>query len=166
MLLCALKPGGKVGWGTTVTSDLNVLPVHFITKAHHSGSAGWLTDVEVGSLPSPRKSSAGAQMKIHCGFDIWGSETLLNFCFLFYMPREGGERERDKEGRQGEWGGLVLCLEDPSSPQNLWHFPGWPPLSSLSFPICLENNAQGISKGAYSFSRLPEGLLFYCMSLV
>lgn len=99
-------------------------------------------------------------MKIHCGFDIWGSETLLNFGFLFYTPREGGERERDKEGRQGEWGGLVLCLEDPSSPQNLWHFPGWPPLSSLSFPICLENNAQGISKGAYSFSRLPEACCF------
>lgn len=113
MLLCALEPGGKVGWGTTVTSDLNVLPVHFIPKAHHSGSAWWLKDVEVGSLPTPCKSSAGAQMKIHCGFDIWRSETLLNFCFLFYMPREGGERERDKEGRQGEWGGLVLCLKTP-----------------------------------------------------
>lgn len=70
-------------------------------------------------------------MKIPCGFDIWGSETLLDFCFLFYMPREGEGRERDKREAGGvRWVGSVP--EDPSSPQRLWHFPGWSHLSSLS----------------------------------
>lgn len=78
--------------------------MHFITRAHHSGSAWWLKDIEVGSRPIPHKSSAGAQMKIHCGFDIWGSETIEFLLFILYAKGRGRKGERQSGGRGSEVG--------------------------------------------------------------
>lgn len=116
--------------------------------------------------PPPQCPSAGAQMKIHCEFDIWNSTEFP----LFILYAKGGWRKGERQRGEGKAGGVNWVgsvPEDPSSPQVLWHFQGWHPL--VLFPHLSGEQLPGHLQGClliFMLLGLAESLLFRWTSLV